>query len=122
MQGCDNFKEFTLNSCPDNFIVNTALPPITLFAWELKNKFTRKIQGEIVTDADGIITIPVADSLSKDMFHDFSNAYEFRLYLIDENENRQPFKFCDQYDYLVFVFEDVEPLPDPNNAIITLTC
>jgi hypothetical protein len=122
MTGCDVFKEITLNSCPDNFIITAGLTASTLYGWELKNKFNRKIIGELETDADGVLTIPVTDPLSKDMFHDFSNAYEFRLYTIGESDEHIPLQFCSMFDYLVLIFEDVQPVPDPNNALITLDC
>jgi hypothetical protein len=121
MLGCDVFKEITLSSCPDSFIITAGLTASTQYGWEFKNKFDRKIIGEATTDADGVLTIPVTDPLSKDMFHDFSNAYELRLYTFDESENRIAVSIC-SYDYLVLLFEDVQPVPDPNNALITLDC
>lgn len=120
MLGCDVFKEITLSSCPDSFIITAGLTASTQYGWEFKNKFDRKLIGEATTDADGVLTIPVTDPLSKDMFHDFSNAYELRLYTFDESENRIAVSIC-SYDYLVLLFEDVQPVPDPNNAIIS-TC
>lgn len=122
MQACEAFKEIYLASCPDNFIIEAGLIAETEYVWELKNKFNRRIWADATTDADGLLTIPVVSPLEKDMFHDFSNAYELRLYTIDGNDNRLPVSFCNQYDYLVLVFEDSEPAQDPNNALITIAC
>lgn len=120
MEVCDNFRQITLNSCPESFIITAGLTAATDYAWEIKNKFNRKITDTGTTDNDGVLTIPVASSMSKDMFHDFSGAYELRLYNLDDNGNRVAYQFCDQYDYLVLIFEDIMPVPDPNNAIINL--
>lgn len=122
MQACDNFLQFNLSSCPDSFVIDAGLNAEAEYVWELKNKFNRKIWADQTTDADGILTIPVAEPLSKDMFHDFSNAYELRLYILDGSDNRVPVVFCNQYDYLVLVFEDSQPAPDPNNALIQIEC
>lgn len=120
MEVCDNFRQITLNSCPENFIITAALTANTDYAWELKNKFNRKISDTGTTDNDGVLTVAVEDPLSKDLFHDFSGAWELRLYSFDDDNNRVALQFCDQYDYLVLVFEDITPVPDPNNATIDL--
>jgi hypothetical protein len=120
MTGCDSFKEFTFPSCPDAFKISASLMSSTHYGWEFKDKFSNKYVGEAVTDEDGLLSIDIDDPLSKDMFHFFSNALEFRLYNLFEEGSRLQEKFCDTYDYLLFSFEETNPLPDPNNAIISL--
>lgn len=121
MQGCDNFKEITLRSCPDSFIITaaTGLTADTEYCFELKNKFNRKIRVTETTDGDGKLII-LDSELSKDQFHDFSGAYELRIYEGEELTTLKP--FCDGSDYLVINFEEVDAPPEPNNAVIEITC
>jgi hypothetical protein len=124
MLGCDAFKEITLNSCPDNFMITAGLTASTNYGIEFKNKFDRKVFVTNTTDGSGVLTVPVniEFSLSKDMFHDFSGAWELRLYTVDETGHPVDSVSICSYDYLVLIFEDVQPVPDTNNALITIDC
>lgn len=124
MQGCDTFKEIKLRNCPENFIITAGLDATTTYGIEFTNKFDQKIFIEAETDGDGVLTLPVDDehSLAKDFFRGFSGAWELRLFAYDEDDNPVSENLCDGSEYLVLIFEETEPLPDPNNAVITITC
>lgn len=121
---CDNYKEFTVNYCPDGFYVSE-LAASTEYIWEFKDKFGNKYKGEATTDEDDLLVILVDEEttgLTKDLFQHFSGAWEFRVYTLDDSGVEQAVVFCGLYDFLVITFEKVTPIPDPNIAELTLEC
>lgn len=121
---CSNYKEFTVNHCPDAFVIQT-LEATTTYAWEFKGKFNQVYRGSNDTDADGLLTIPVdteANDLTKDLFQPFSGAWELRAWSVDEDGNELPVVFCTSYDFLVVDFAKVTPLPEPNDVALDLDC
>jgi hypothetical protein len=121
---CSNYKDFTLNYCPDSFLIQT-LAASTLFIWKLTGKFNNSYRGIAVTDADGVLTVPIDTedtTLTKDMFQPFSGPWEFRAFTLGEAGEEIPVVFCGTYDFLVFSFERVSPLPEPNNVGVDLAC
>jgi hypothetical protein len=123
VMSCDNYKWFQVNYCPDAFHLTGQFTGVQSVIWKLESKFDKVYQGETVTDTDGKLIIPVDDEpLTKDLFQPFSGAYELRCFATDTDGNLQQILFCGQYEYLVLTFNDVTPLPDPNNVIINLDC
>ena len=120
---CSNYIEKSGNKCPDAFVIDAALQPSKMYNWEFKGKFNNKYVGNSFTDGDGILTIPVdGDVLTQDLFQPFSGIWEFRLSVTDETGSPQPFLFCGNYDLVVLSFENITPLPEPNNYQIAIEC
>lgn len=129
---CENYSTFNLNKCPDAFLINAGLDSAAEYRWEFKDKFNTKYRGSNITDEAGQLTIPVEpepvgeeeiidNGLRKSMFQPFSGAIEFRLESTVDGKLAKHI-FCGGLSFLIFLFEDVEPMPEPNNVEITIEC
>ncbi|GEO08750.1 hypothetical protein [Segetibacter aerophilus] len=124
---CGNYKEVEVNYCPDAFLFS-GYDYEAYVQWQFKNLNGQVVRGDALTSALGVLELPVDGSagLTKEMFQHFSGFWEFRSWGVDSLGNIDPFVFCQEgepFDFLVFKFAFIDPLPEPNNInILFETC
>lgn len=119
---CINYKEFTLNRCPDAFIINGNFTPNITYLWRFTYPVDYILWGSSITAEDGSLTVEVDGMFLKKEYFQPWKQWEFRIYSVDEAGNEIPVLFCDFYDVLLFKFVNPGTLPDPNNVVVDLEC
>lgn len=93
------FNDF-IAKCEETLEVNVFLTPATNYRWIITDKFDHKYEGDVTSDADGHLSIPVTD-LPAGLLTQY--AGDFKLEILEE-ESCTPIKFkiAGEYDCISF--------------------
>lgn len=96
---CTCFTDF-LAKCNTEITVYAQLVPTTEYTWVITDKFSKKYQGDFITDAEGFWSIPV-DELPPGLLTEYSGL--FTLEVMDSGCKPIKFKVAQEFTCIDFV-------------------
>lgn len=95
--GC-SFPDYIVK-CTDTLKVNALLIPGTVYKWVITDKFDKEYYGHQLSDADGHVSIPVAD-LPPGLLTEYSGEFKLQFFL--DECTAVDFKMTKKYDSIDF--------------------
>jgi hypothetical protein len=78
--GCNTFSDWVCHCIPydDTITLNTSVEPDTAYTWVITDKFRNRYSGDVTSEADGKIVIPIA-ALPDGLLNQFGGVFVLEL-------------------------------------------
>lgn len=97
---CKTFHDYIVN-CTDGIQVNAYLTPLTDYRWQITDKFEKRYDGPVTTDADGNFLISV-DELPEGLLSQYSGQFTLQVFEVDNACRQVQMNLSSYYDEVCF--------------------